>query len=82
MYNKLQALDKELALYLDGEITSQDIAFKLTTPVMMDDAFDDLDDNIASIIFESDIWGMNQPLTNTDIKQFRSELSTYLQKMH
>lgn len=80
MHDNLQALNNGLGLYLEGKLSLQEIEDKLTTPILIDDAFEDLADNIGSIIFELDMWGINQPLTDDDIQQFRSELTAYLQK--
>lgn len=82
MYDNLEALNNRIASHLKGDLTFKERRHELTTPILIDDAFDELKDTVGSIIFELDMWGMNQPLTNADIKSYHTELSAYLQKNH
>lgn len=77
MIDKLHALNAGLLEFIVGKTTLTEIEETLTTPIIIDDKFDDLDDNISRMVLALDMCELEE-ISYDDAKSFQIELNEYL----
>lgn len=74
-------LNNALGDYLANKISLQEIEDRYTSPIIIEDDFDNLDEPIENIVLMLDSWEINN-LTTNDVSMMHSELTNYLQNEH
>lgn len=70
-------LNNALGDYLSNKISLQEIEDRYTSPIIIEDDFDNLVEPIENIVLTLDSWEIHN-LTTNDISVMHSELTSYL----